>query len=773
LSAGYSPTPLKKSGRKPKEDRMKKILILVVCAVLYGGSISQAALTPLGGEYPLVGDIAGHQQNPHVAVGGTGGFLVWQNATDDSQGERILAQRLNADFSGIGSPLVVSQNMAGSNEINPRVSLLPGGGAVVTWEAGPRDAVDIYARFLDAQGNFLGGAQRVNTRATGIQTDADVATLSDGQSLVVWTSFGQDGDQEGVYGQRFTSQGIRDGAEFLINQTTSRNQSKPSVAALEGDKFVVGWISESTNGRNSSGAPNLRANVMARHYSAMGRALGNEYRLNDGDIVSSEVQIASGSGGGFSVIWVQRDDVNMNNLSDVFVKSFDANGLPSGQSTRHNTYLKGLQEDPGIAVVGSDALVVWTSYGQDAGGAGIQGRLTSGGTEFAINSQGNLHQKAPAVGSNGGNKYLAVWVNTIRANHSIIAAQRYLASNGTAAAGVVDVTAGEIQVVSGETERRRSNPSAARARAQTTPSGQSQPVATLNINPTPPQVSSVAPAVVAVQQQKTASAPRVVNPPSPAPVTTSTQPSQRVSQAAATAQRSMAQLQTRTREPATRINLRQPFMRNAGTAAQSSLLQQARSRMYGTAVSGSVSSSSVFNRARSSMSSLTSPTRTAFLRQPLQGSAMNRSPYTPINSRAPQRMTSLSGSSSGSQGGLTRQVPSSTGTQAGQMAGYRSQNTRQQATAADRYGSLMNRAQASAANARNSGQRPVPASVTRNGQGTQLRWLSQIGARYQVQSSNDRTSWQNVGTPRSGRSRSDSMPVQPGGPRYYRVVRGN
>ena len=120
----------------------------------------------------------------------------------------------------------------------------------------------------------------------------------------------------------------------MINQTTSRNQSKASVAALAGGKFVVGWISESVNGRNSSGAQNLRANVMARHYNATGAALGNEYRLNDGDIVSSEVQVAPGSGGGFSAAWVQRDEVRTGNLSDVFVKSFDANGLPSGQSDR-------------------------------------------------------------------------------------------------------------------------------------------------------------------------------------------------------------------------------------------------------------------------------------------------------------------------------------------------------------------------------------------------------------------------------------------------------
>ena len=178
---------------------MKKISMLAAYAMLfYGGAISQAALTPLGGEYPLLGDIAGHQQNPHVAVGVTGGFVVWQNATDNSKGERILVQRLNADFTGVGSPLVVSQNMAGSNEINPRVSMLPEGGAVVVWEAGPRASKDIYVRFLDAQGNFVGGAQRANTHATGIQTDAGVATLANGQTLVVWTSLGQDGDGEGV-----------------------------------------------------------------------------------------------------------------------------------------------------------------------------------------------------------------------------------------------------------------------------------------------------------------------------------------------------------------------------------------------------------------------------------------------------------------------------------------------------------------------------------------------------------------------------------------------
>ena len=83
-------------------------------------------------------------------------------------------------------------------------------------------------------------------------------------------------------------------------------------------------------------------------------------------------------------------------------------------------------------------------------------------------------------------------------------------------------------------------------------------------------------------------------------------------------------------------------------------------------------------------------------------------------------------------------------------------------------------AQASAQLARNTGNRAVPASVVRNGRGSQLTWISQAGARYQVQTSNDKTSWNNVGNARTGqRMGFDSMSVNNGGHRYLRVVRTN
>ena len=221
---------------------MKRISWVAAIAVFIGGGAfySQAALTPLGGEYPLLGNITGHQQNPHAAANSDGGFVVWQNATANSKGERVLVQRLNADLGGAGAPLVASQNLANINEVHPRVALLPDGGGVVAWEAGARGATDVFVRFLDANGNFTSGITRANTFATGVQSDADVAVLPDGTVMVVWTSLGQDGDGEGVYGQRFTSRGVRDGAEFLINQSTARNQSMPNIAEWRSFRGVLG-----------------------------------------------------------------------------------------------------------------------------------------------------------------------------------------------------------------------------------------------------------------------------------------------------------------------------------------------------------------------------------------------------------------------------------------------------------------------------------------------------------------------------------------------------
>ena len=243
--------------------------------------------------------------------------MAWQNATADSGGERIVIQSLGPDYRGVGAPKVVSQNITGQNDLNPSISVLPEDRYAVVWESGPRSSSDIFIRILDAQGQFLTEIQKVNSYHAGVQSDAATAALPSGDLLVVWASDGQDGSGEGIYGQRFSRAGAELGGEFRVSQTTSQNQSRPAVVAVGADQFVVAWVGESVDGRNSSGAPNLRRNVLARFIGHSDPA-GNEFQLNEGEVVATEVSLAAMPAGGFVAAWTQRDEVSSRNITEVF-----------------------------------------------------------------------------------------------------------------------------------------------------------------------------------------------------------------------------------------------------------------------------------------------------------------------------------------------------------------------------------------------------------------------------------------------------------------------
>ena len=460
----------------------------------------------------------------------------------------------------------------------------------------------------------------------------------------------------------------------------------------------------------------------------------------------------------------------MNNLSDIFVKSFDNAGLPTAAAKKHNTYLRGRQEDPELAVLGNNALVAWTSFGQDAGGAGIQGRMVNGGAEFAMNSQGNLHQKAPVVISNGVNKYLALWVNTIKADHSILAAQRYISSEGAVAAGVKDVTAGEVNIVGAEVARRKTN-----TKALKTPP-QPESVATMSLAaPPPPPAANPAAKRIAAAEHVNAAKPQVANnsvhqpapEPTPANNATARRPGNtRLSNAAETALQSMARMR---QGAPNRMNMRRPsMMRNNSSAyqAQSSLLHQARARTQGTRP-GMVRPTGLYGqRPGTTQSSLT---RMGMLRQPQQPTQMANL-NSGFSTAQTTRSTRLGPQLTRSNLRFTPSSSSVIGRQGQQVA---RNSTRQPSSAMNRMEFLRNRGNSSTAAAQTAAAQPVNASLAQSGRDYYLRYQSQSGSRYQVQSSNDQNSWSNVGGVRSGRGGTDSVRVVPGSAKYYRVVRSN
>jgi hypothetical protein len=128
---------------------------------------------------------------------------------------------------------------------NPAVAAASDGSFMVAWSA--RDLVaytngwNVYARPFSA-GGVGGSATLVNTHLAGNQYAPHLRAIGL-DYLVVWTSLGQDGAREGVYGRFVHADGTAVGGEFRVNTTLLGLQMQPAVASDCANQFVVVWTS--------------------------------------------------------------------------------------------------------------------------------------------------------------------------------------------------------------------------------------------------------------------------------------------------------------------------------------------------------------------------------------------------------------------------------------------------------------------------------------------------------------------------------------------------
>ncbi len=148
-------------------------------------------------------------------------------------------------FDAQGQPVSDEFPIAAADDLiqaNPVVSAMVGGGFTVLWsqqEGATARGWDVYARSFGADASASGPAFRVNAYTTGDQFAPRVAS-SGGQQLVVWTSIGQDGSREGVFG-RVLESGALGGVEFQVNVTTVSRQYHPAVATDRQGRAITMW----------------------------------------------------------------------------------------------------------------------------------------------------------------------------------------------------------------------------------------------------------------------------------------------------------------------------------------------------------------------------------------------------------------------------------------------------------------------------------------------------------------------------------------------------
>lgn len=417
----------------------------------------QTTYSPQAGQYAVAGSLPGDQIQPDVSVNSSGGYVVWQDHFTDGDGLGISAQRLNENLSGTLNTFRVNEQSKFDQE-NPRVAMLKNGGAAFVWQGGRYGFQKIYARFLNREGTFTTGDVLVNTYASGQQINPSLAALSDGNVIVTWSSFGQDGSLHGVFAQRLAPDGAKLGGEFQINQTTRLNQRAASVAALTSGGFVITWVSEKfaaavpnvdASGRSvnlGSNAERYAVEVFARIYDASGVSLGDEFKVNTRQNICAQPSVSGLGDGGFAVAWSERvgrilvEDSVKTNGWDIAARVFDANGVAKTDAIFANAHTYGDQFAPRIAAQGKDLLLVWTSLGQDGSREGVFGRfLTSSsaasGDEFRVNSVTVSQQMQPAAASDGAGRFLVVWTSFVGGPGSFdLFSQRYAAGGQSLAA---------------------------------------------------------------------------------------------------------------------------------------------------------------------------------------------------------------------------------------------------------------------------------------------------------------------------------------------------
>jgi hypothetical protein len=409
-------------------NRVKAAVILLIgLVVMASGANAQGNYATEGGEYNLSGTLPGEQMYPKASIRTSGGYVVWQDKYSDGQGLGISARKLDSSLSSTFSSFPVNQVGADDQE-RPSVSMLNDGGAVFVWEGGKQSFQHIYARFLSAAGTWITGDVMVNTPTNLYQMESSVTTLTNGNVVVVWSSFKQvaTGSMRDVYAQILSPTGSKIGGEIQINSTTAFNQRSATIAPLSDGRFVVVWVSEQQMGEN-------RVDLFAKIYSATGVAATGEVLVNTSTNLCSNPTVAASSDGGFCVAWTQKDPAVATSW-DIYARPMTGNAL-GGVTRRVNSTQHGDQHSPQISSMGTDYLVVWTSMGQDGSREGVYSQFLRGDGsllygEMRANTTTAGQQMQPTVASDGVARFLTAWTSFVGGVGSFdLYAQRYVNTN--------------------------------------------------------------------------------------------------------------------------------------------------------------------------------------------------------------------------------------------------------------------------------------------------------------------------------------------------------
>jgi len=284
------------------------------------------------------------------------------------------------------------------DQTRPSVGQATDGGSVMIYQGQDSDGAGILGRVFNANGSPAGGEFVVNTTTTGNQTNPDVAVAADRRFVVVWQA--DDVDGLGVYAQLFDTAGLPVGGEMLVNVVEGNNQQDPHVVMADDGSFVVVWKGIDSDGEG----------IYARMFDAFGQAISNEFIVNTAETGNQQdPQISMTGDGRFVVLWQSTSGTD-----GIFAQLYNSAGAPVGTAIDVHLGLNGQEGIPAVAMSDTGAFtVVW--QGEDGQSIGIVARafdavgLPFTPAEIVVNTATHGVQDAPDVAMADDGQGLVVW----------------------------------------------------------------------------------------------------------------------------------------------------------------------------------------------------------------------------------------------------------------------------------------------------------------------------------------------------------------------------
>ncbi|MFN9503447.1 MAG: hypothetical protein ACK57J_02635, partial [Rubrivivax sp.] len=336
---------------------------------------------------------------PQAAVG-TSTVLI--TAVNHPPTDIVLAPVARTD-------LVLNTATAG-DQSSPVTAALPDGGFVAVWVAPDGAGNGIFAQRFDARGLRVGAQFSVTTSTAENQYQPQVASFADGGFVVAWNEQ-RDGVASWAKARVFLADGTPATGDILVSPFLSNPNEgyRPSVAVLEGDRFVVVWQGES--GGASQG-------VRGRLYGRDGVAQGGEFLVGTTGVANSlwwvTPRAAGLADGGFAVVYsidnagssnslvsVMNDDgttrsavidqglggvgdiarlangnvvVAYERSSDIFARVYNPSGGVVVAEFQVDAGSPGSQWGPSVAADGTGFTIAWTSDAGDGSGQSVHSR---------------------------------------------------------------------------------------------------------------------------------------------------------------------------------------------------------------------------------------------------------------------------------------------------------------------------------------------------------------------------------------------------------------